>query len=83
MSEIDAVVARALERANEVLQGTRAPYEGARELWRLSNDLSELVDALRPFAGLASEWEDNPAHRSEYENDIRIEAETFRRRFGK
>jgi len=41
-----------------------------------------LADALRAFVALASEWEDDPENRMEYENDIRIEAEKLRRRFG-
>jgi hypothetical protein len=39
-----------------------------------------LADAIRPFVALASEWEDDPANRIEYEADIRIEAERLRRR---
>ena len=80
MSEVDALAARAVECANDVLQGTRTPYEAAQELWQLSRDLDQLADAIRPFVALASEWEDDPANRIEYEADIRIEAERLRRR---
>jgi hypothetical protein len=52
----------------------------AQELWQLSRDLDQLADAIRPFVALASEWEDDPANRIEYEADIRIEAERLRRR---
>jgi hypothetical protein len=82
MSELDAVYGRAVAYATEVLQGARTPYEGARELWRLSTEVDRLADALRAFVALASEWEDDPENRIAYENDIRIEAERLRREFG-
>ena len=43
----------------------------------------DLPEALLPFVGLASEWEDHPDHRAEYDREIRIAMERFRRRFGK
>lgn len=82
MSEIAAVYVRVVACANEVLQGTRTPYEGARELWLLSSEVDKLGDALRAFVALASEWEDDPENRIAYENGIRIEAERVRRQFG-
>jgi hypothetical protein len=42
-----------------------------------------LADALRVFAGLASEWQDDPGHRAVYEDDIRIAADRFMSRFGR
>jgi hypothetical protein len=80
VSEIDAVYARVVACANAVLQGTRTPYEGAKELWLLSSEVDRLADALRAFVALASEWEEDPENRIAYENDIRIEAERLRRR---
>jgi len=46
------------------------PYEAARRIWLdASLDLNH-PDALIRFAGLASEWEDNPEHRTAYDADI-------------
>jgi len=49
MEELDALIARVVEVANEVLQEKRTPYDGAKELWRLSSAMWELPDALLPF----------------------------------
>jgi hypothetical protein len=81
-TEVEAVKERAVACANRVLQGTVAPSQGARELWLLSVEVEELADALRPFVGLASEWQDDPANREAYDKGIRDEAERLRRRFG-
>lgn len=83
MEELDALMARVVEIANEVLQETRTPYEGAKELWLLSSAMWELPDALLPFVGLASEWEDNPAHRPQADHEITLAMERLRRNFGK
>jgi hypothetical protein len=32
---------------------------------------------------LASEWEDDPPHRAEYDKDIRLAMESFRRKYEK
>jgi hypothetical protein len=82
MEELDALIARVVEIANEVLQEKRTPYDGAKELWRLSSAMWELPDALLPFVGLASEWEDHPTHRAEFDHDITLAMERLRRRFG-
>ena len=81
--EVEAAVEHDVACANGVVQGTIEPYEGAKRLWTLSTELGELADALRAFAGLASEWEDDPGHRVAYENEIRIAADRFKSRFGK
>ncbi len=83
MEELDALIARVVEIANEVLQETRTPYEGAKELWLLSSAMWELPDALLPFVGLASVWEDNPTQRSEADGEITLAMERLRRNFGK
>jgi hypothetical protein len=81
VDEFDALVARTVKIANDVLQERLTPYDGARELWRLSSAMWDLPEALLPFVGLASEWEDQPAHRVKYDHDIRIAMEQFRRRW--
>jgi hypothetical protein len=83
MQEFDALIARVVEVANDVLKEKRTPIDGATELWLLSTTMRELSDALLPFVGLASEWADSPAHRTDYDRDITIEMERLRRRFGK
>jgi hypothetical protein len=83
MEEFDALVARAVKVATDVLEDKATPYEGAKELWGLSTAMWDLPEALLPFVGLASEWEDHPEHRAEYDDQIRIAMERFRRRFGK
>ena len=53
MEELDALIARVVAIANDVLQDRRSPYEGASELWRLSSEMYDLPEALLPFVGLA------------------------------
>ena len=73
--------ARELARqwAFEMLAGTLTPYEGSRLIWHNSWDTLDRqqegqADDLVPFIGLASEWEDDPEHRAEYEQDMLAEA---------
>ena len=82
MNEADAVFARAVKCATEIVQGQTEPYEGAKVLWQMWTELSGLVEELLVFVGLASEWEDSPEHRAAYEDDIRRAADRFRARFG-
>ncbi|WP_145261701.1 hypothetical protein [Planctomycetes bacterium Pan216] len=75
----DGVAARrilARKYAEQIVDGTLSPYEGARRIWwELWTDCRELKE-LAIFAGLASEYEDDSseAHRSEYQRDIVDEA---------
>ena len=64
----------ALEVAGEISDGLLAPIEGARRLWALSRRAPGSEPMLRPFIGLASEWEDAPEFQSDYEADIIAEA---------
>jgi hypothetical protein len=50
--------------ARDILAATVSPYEGARHLWQVYVRCP--VDKLRPFVGLASEYEDDMKHRDEY-----------------
>jgi hypothetical protein len=62
--------------AMDIVAGRVTPIEGAREIWRkvaLSSPAAEPL--LRDFIGLASEWDDVPAQRPEYEADIREAAQ--------
>jgi hypothetical protein len=83
MDDVDVAYARAVDHANGILQGTTAPYDGAKALWRMQWPLRELADALLVFVGLASEWEDHPEQRGEIEREIEVQADRLRARFGK
>lgn len=64
--------------AEGILEGTWSPYEGARKIWwNVANAFDkdpEIWGQLSVFVGLASEWEDHPTHRPEYEQDIKAAA---------
>ena len=79
MQELDALLARIIEIAEAVVQERSPAYEGAKELWQLSSAIRGLPESLLPFVGLASEWEDHPDRRSEYDRDIVVEMERLRR----
>jgi hypothetical protein len=83
MEEVDAVFARAVSVATDIVQGRVQPHDGARSLWSMARDLEALVASLQGFIGLASEWEDAPERRAEYERDIVVAADRFVARFGK
>jgi hypothetical protein len=78
---VDALVARAVGVANEILQGETSPYDGAKALWRIQKALYGLDEALLVFVGLASEWEDSSEHRDHYEREIVVAADKFRARW--
>ncbi len=69
-NEAGRIVARNISRA--ILGGKVSASEGAREIWwKVVRRVPSLEGELGHFAGLASEWEDDIAHRAEYEADIR------------
>jgi hypothetical protein len=52
--------------ANEILKGSLPPYQGAKRIWKdIYTRLPELAE-LRPFVGLASEYEDDEKHQNDY-----------------
>jgi hypothetical protein len=56
-------------------RGEIPPYEGARWIGlELANEQGA-DPSLRCFVGLASEWEDDPQHRPEYESVMIEEAD--------
>ena len=67
-SEAGLSVAKAI--AKEVLAGRAAPYEGAKQIWAEVYVRFPQLSQLRPFVGLASEYEDDDIHRDEYIRDI-------------
>ena len=62
----------ALKISGAIVEGILDPVEGARTIWW---NIIETVPTLRSqfmdFVALASEWEDDVAHRREYEAGIR------------
>ena len=81
MDDLIAVRLVTLSVADKIVSGDLHPYIGARLLWtRVATEGPAAEPALRPFIGLASEWEDGSEHRSEYEALIVEEAQSARAR---
>jgi hypothetical protein len=72
-------IAKALARA--ALDEEIHPYIAARLIWKRVYRQCESLEQLLPFVGLASEYEDDPQHRSEHEQDISEELENLLRSF--
>jgi hypothetical protein len=70
--EASLVLAR--EHARRIIAGEVSPYEGARRIWWDIANEQGADPSLRVFTGMASEWEDDPHHRPEYEAEIIAEA---------
>jgi hypothetical protein len=57
--------------ARDVVDGALEPSVGARRIWwDVVRRVPELGGQLGSFVGLASEWEDSPNDRGDYELDI-------------
>lgn len=68
-----SLISRAILR--DMVEGRSAPYEGSSLLWwRVARRVPQIEPLLRPMIGLASEWEDDPAAREDYERDMLITA---------
>jgi hypothetical protein len=67
---------RALVRfwARRMVEGSLSPIEASRRIWWEGWSELGCPDDLTVFVGLASEWEDAPDHRAEYERDMLAEA---------
>jgi hypothetical protein len=61
--------------ATQIVDGRIAPYEGASWIWHHAYHRVEREGDLRVFVGLASEWDDQPNARPNYERQIIDEAE--------
>jgi hypothetical protein len=76
-SKEEAALSAARGIALQIDCGEIAPYEGAVRIWHdVYTRFPELIQ-VRPFVGLASEWEDDISHRGEYERLIREESARF------
>jgi hypothetical protein len=71
-----AVVARAV--AQDIVNARIPPQDGSRLLWwRVARKVPQVEPGLRPFIGLASEWEDDPDARADYERDMLTQAQAL------
>lgn len=73
------------DAAKQITTGAVEPFRGARYIWALASERElddELWVQMRPFIGLASEWEDDLDHRPQYEADILQEARALLDRGG-
>lgn len=68
--EAGRLVARDVAAA--IVRGDIGPVDGARLIWwDIVRGVPALEGELLHFVGMASEWEDDVAHRAEYEAEIR------------
>ena len=72
-SEVGPLFTTALSEL--IITGETSPYEGARRIWWEVANEPGADSSLLAFVGLASEWEDSPRYRPEYEADIMEEAQ--------
>jgi hypothetical protein len=63
--------------AQAIVSGELTPYEGSRLIWVDAATELDYPQELMGFVGLASEWEDQPEFRVQYEEDMREEARKF------
>lgn len=64
----------AYEWAQAIVAGELTPIDGARRIWWQAWEHLGRPNDLTPFVAFASEWEDDPDHQVEYDDDIRREA---------
>jgi hypothetical protein len=67
--EIRALRSRVIDIADDVIQLRRSAPEAARELDRIRTELVRLEAALRPFVGLAAQWDYDSALRPAVEHE--------------
>jgi hypothetical protein len=53
----------------QIVTGKTSPYEGASRIWSVY-DRCGMPEALIPFVGFASEWQDDLDHRDHYDKRI-------------
>lgn len=77
----EAGLSTARRIANDILIGSVTPYEGAKNIWEDIYTKYPDLTRLKPFVGMASEYEDDEEHRKEYIEDIVKEAKKFVQEF--
>ena len=82
-TDFEAGLTVARRVARRIVDGDLEPIDGARMIWwKVCTWTPELRERLNQFVGLASEWEDSPAHRAEYDEDILEACEALLRSAG-
>ena len=67
----EAAMLVATEIALRITKGIVSPYDGAKEIWRISVGMHpEQLPELDAFIYAASEWEDRPKHREVFSAGI-------------
>jgi hypothetical protein len=86
LAELSLIVPERLEAgwmlarhySEQIMSGAISPYEGARSIWHevagSFDQETEIWQRFAIFVGLASEWEDYPPGRSEFDRQILHEA---------
>jgi hypothetical protein len=62
------------EWAAAVTSGAMTPIDAARRIWWDGWEELGRPDSLTTFVGLTSQWEDDPAHRDDFNHEIRAAA---------
>jgi hypothetical protein len=74
-SQREAIMQLAHDAAAGIVDGTVAPYSGAKRIWELTSCAPTVrIPELDPFIYAASEWEDRPEDRAHFERGIISEA---------
>ena len=71
LSEMQTGMLAASDVARQLNEGMLEPIDAARAIWKVARRAPASEIALRPFIGLASEWDDDPDHRDMYDEEIR------------
>lgn len=74
LSDYQAAMLCASHVARQLGRGEREPIDAARAIWRIATQVPASQVDLRPFIGLASEWDDDLDSRSHYDEEIRSRA---------
>lgn len=74
MSDRDMAMCAVTDISRRLGEGDLEPIEAARMIWKVARRAPSSEEQLRLFIGLASQWEDDSSHRSEYEDEIRARA---------
>jgi len=69
-SRQEAGLATARSIAKDVVDGRMNPYDGARTIWWELYRRIDHLEPLKPFVGLANEYEDDEKHREDYAREI-------------
>lgn len=74
LTDYQAAMLSASRVSRQLCGGEKEPIDAARAIWRIATQVPASQVDLRPFIGLASEWDDDPDSRSLYDEEIRSRA---------